>query len=323
MSSLIDDVKLLNFKDLLNTRAERLNRFTEFDKKNASYPLLHVLDFSAQDINDIKQSVNIIIWSCLKEFYPDNQFVLCPTIFEDNANLIRKLPNITPNGLLLPKNENIWAYNIFHKTCAKVFSKSSFFNQTERLQFPINIRIVDGNSDSSYKQRPRASTKVHTDIWASEPSAALMGFLSLLGDTKNISVHFLEPTFIPPEMIRPLDDYDMGKEIADAAIPYNCQLDESGFFIVDPYLLHQTVKNSTGLRLSIDFRFLPRESVSSDFFEGGERSKYFLNNKEWCAIGKTKAFYTNEKFKEFFDVAKSTYGYAVNFQLITPNEEEE
>lgn len=310
----------VKFKHMLKQRAERLDHFVNSDSKVASYPLLKLIEIAPAHIESIKQAVNIVLWECLKEYYKDYHFNFIPNIFDEHVDLIKKLPNITPNGLLLPKNENILAYNIFHKTCVEVFSKYNFFKKIKSIQFPINIRIVIGNRDIELEKRPRASTKIHTDIWASEPSAALMGFLSLFGDTQNISVKFMEPDFIPEDMIRPLDDYDQAKHIVKNSKLYGNSLDESGFFIVDPYLFHQTFMNSNAARLSLDMRFLPCQFVDSDFFDGEERKKYFLKCEEWSAIGKTKIFYTDEPFKEFLDTSKSTSGYAVNFQLIDPGE---
>lgn len=320
MQLAMQDDELEKFQNILGDRSQRMYDFTMHDKEIASYPLLKLLEISKEDIDKIKQSINIILWDSLTSYYTDRTFEITKNLFDDNKDFIRNLPNITPNGLLLPKNENIWAYNIFHKVCAEVFSKYHFFSRIEKIQFPINIRIVDGNRDPSLEKRSRASTKIHTDIWASEPSAALMGFLSLFGETDDISVRFFEPKFIPQNMIKPLDDYDQAREISENVIPYAHHLDESGLFIVDPYLLHQTFLNSKGLRLSIDMRFTPKSTLASDFFDGEERKKYFFPRNEWCDIGKDKIFYTSEKFKNFSGESPSTYGYAVNFEIIDRKE---
>ena len=44
------------------------------------------------------------------------------------------------------------------------------------------------------------------------------------------------------------------EEIQELHLKY----DDSGWIFVDPFLLHQTYKNSDDIRISLDFRFIPK-----------------------------------------------------------------
>ena len=59
-----------------------------------------------------------------------------------------------------------------------------------------------------------------------------------------------------------------------------------GWIFIDPYILHQTFKNSNSVRVSLDFRFIPKEVIDSDTFEDENRKPYILSRRKleiiWC-----------------------------------------
>ncbi len=97
------------------------------------------------------------------------------------------------------------------------------------------------------------------------------------------------------------------------------RFDQSGWFLADSYVLHKTVRAGFGLRISLDFRFIPKERISSDNDEDATRRPFFLSIAEWRRIGSSTLITTQESMHGFNPAAKKdpyTIGYPVRISLI-------
>src|SRR5262249_54083873 len=153
--------------------------------------------------------------------------------------------------------------NMLQKEAIAAFDAVGISERIARVQYPVNIRIQSGHPEERVDHRPRASSKPHSDIWAGEPSSGILVFLSLLGDPGLSGIHFYQPRTFPISFVRTLENFDEGLPLMEDAIEIG-QFDNSGWFLADSYVLHRTVKAGAGLRISLDFRFIPKDRVSSD-----------------------------------------------------------
>lgn len=298
-------------------RSERLLKIVKGLKLSRDLPLLKATRIPELHFHKLKTAVNHYLYGTLTGFYPDERFEFSEEMLTRYASAIEKLPNITPNGLLLPKKETFLFYNQLHRAVADAFEALGFEKKAEMIHAPVNVRIVNGKKAEGVDSRPRASTKIHSDIWAGEPTSAIMVFFPVCGDTENICVRFLEPREFSGEWIRPLKDFLEGEALAKGAIEYeDCPFRPGEVLLTDPFLLHQTVKKREGLRLSIDFRFLAKEKVDSDVVVFGERMKNYVSFQEWRCYGRTKLLTTEDPLRDFHGEDVVRDGYATNFSSI-------
>ncbi|MBT4750364.1 MAG: hypothetical protein HOO19_13610, partial [Rhodospirillaceae bacterium] len=84
----------------------------------------------------------------------------------------------------------------------------------------------------------------------------------------------------------------------------------------DPYLIHATQKNSDSLRLSIDFRFLPSETLASDDLAPGTRLDNYLAPEDWADIGAGRVLTSGATLADYDgpDIATSN-DYAAQFPI--------
>ena len=141
MSLLFDDIKLIHTDDLIK-----------------------VCKITEKSLDNLKDAVMFYIWDCLISSNPNTKIKISENFFDINQNIIKNLPNITPNGLVVPKKENLMSFNKLQKVIFDEFSKNNINENIDRVQFPINVRLQSGSFKT--EERPRASTKKHTDIWA-------------------------------------------------------------------------------------------------------------------------------------------------------------
>lgn len=260
--------------------------------------LIKVGPIDHKSFNNLKNAVMYYFWDCITSSYEEINIKINDNFYEEYKNEIKNLPNITPNGLVVPKKENLMSFNKLQKVIFKEFEKNNINEKIDRVQFPINVRLQSGSFIS--EGRPRASTKKHTDIWAGDPSGAIIVFLHIYGDYKKIGIDFFETKEFPEDLVRTLDDYDYGNKQIEEIQELHLKYDDSGWIFVDPFLLHQTYKNSDDIRISLDFRFIPKTKVASDTYEDENRKPYFISVKEWKKFGDTKILSTKQElFGEF------------------------
>ncbi len=236
--------------------------------------------------------VNYILAS-LRAAKPNKHYFHHVDILESYEKDILALPNMTPNGLVLPKKDNFLAYNQLNKTVCEIFKTFNIDEYVQTIHTPINIRVVSGKP-SNTDLRPRASSKLHSDIWAGEFTNTIMLFLTALGDIVNNGIEFYEPSQrFHTEFCKPLNDYLEGASLEFESKRYDCGLRDGFAYFTDPFLLHRTVKKSPKLRLSIDFRFIPNIKCITDSEVKTERHKNYISLDKWYEIGSDTLLYTD------------------------------
>lgn len=300
----------------LADRMDRLSAIVGNHSLTDDLPLLKVLPLSEAALGRLQCTVNYYLWTSLSSYFPTKQFRMECDLLEAYASDVMALPNITPNGLMLPKKENLLAYNEIHRQVASVFTQLNIESHVESIHAPINIRIVDGTADPVKAARPRAATKPHSDIWAGESASAIMIFIPLLGDATKANVRFMEPLEFPERFARPLDDFDEGRELVTRAVSYDAALTPGYIYLCDPFLLHQTVKRGPGLRLSLDFRFIAREKLQSDHHDGRSRMANYLRLDEWCGFGVDRLVTTEARLEPFKGDDNVRDSYAAPYKFV-------
>ena len=197
---------------------------------------------------DLKESLTNYIVKSLKCFYKED-FVIDEEFLSRFEERILNLPNRTPNGAFHPKKENVVEYNILQKNVVKALAETGILENCLAVQ-PCTVRVVSGKKADLDHNRPLATTKLHSDAWASHVGDAILG-CPLLGDPTT-SLEFYEPQQTSEDFFLSLENYDdglkkfMNKEFLGCA--------RMGYLSVfDHACLHKTSLNEGGIRVSFDF----------------------------------------------------------------------
>ena len=275
-------------QDNINLESRKKRMSSLFSGKNnlRDEGLVKVCAINEKSINKLQNAVMYYVWDCLISSNPDLDIKIDSNFYKNYEEVIKELPNITPNGLLVPKKENLLSFNKLQKIIYQEFEKNNLNNKIDKVQFPVNIRIQSGSFGGD--KRPRSSEKKHTDIWAGDPSGAIIVFLHIAGDYENIGINFFEPSNFPKELLNTLDDYDKGNSKIGKLKKLDVKYDDSGWIFADPFIIHQTYKNVNSIRISLDFRFIPKEKIDSDTYEDENRKPYFISPNLWSKYGDSK-----------------------------------
>lgn len=278
----------------MEERIERLDHIIEGADVCDDQGLLKTFNLNELQKDRLTFALNYYLYTNLTRWYTDKQFLFSNNMLEAYPEEIMNLPNITPNGLILPKVENCIAYNFLHQEFTQAFSAIGMDDKIESIQYPINIRIKQGIPDPIVDQRPLSSTKPHTDVWAGDSGGAMLIFLSLLGNPEKAGINFMFAREFPTAFACPLKDYVSGEEVVKTAEKLSAQFCNGKWFMIDSYLLHQTTKRGPGLRISLDLRFMPKKLVPSDTKGHEDRLKFFCSYEKWLAIGSRYWMLTKE-----------------------------
>lgn len=289
-----------NFVD----RVTRLHEIVKYLPVTRSFPLLVEVRLDANLYSRLAFYITHYILSSLSAAGADVNFsCIGENILDACYQDIASLPNITPNGSIIAKKEIALEFNMAHRSISRIFKSFNIDHYVESIHLPAGIRIVDGKEDQIKDSRPYSSTKLHTDLWSGDPLRSIVVFIPVLGDASSTSLEFYEPQEADMnELMRILPDYNVGAKMMQNAKKYSCEFVKGFAYIGDSLILHRTIKRGGGLRVSVNFRFVPKNIVASDAMQyvepGMNWQRYFVPIGEWHSVGDSVLLVPQEAFEE-------------------------
>lgn len=176
-----------------------------------------------------------------------------------------EIPNMTPNGMMVPKRHNMLQYNLLVRAFMDIIGTLEIGDLISSWHIPLNLRLKLGKVNEKNLLRHHPTEHIHSDSWAGESSESITTLIPIFGDLDRNHIRFYEP---PPDFsedwLRPRPTYLDGANIAQAYgllpfIPRKGQL-----ILADFATLHaSTLLPGAGPRVSIDTTFVPHRSLRS------------------------------------------------------------
>ena len=233
------------------------------------------LDFKIYDELLVKLEKCVIdyIAKTLRKTYKDESFVIDEDFLLRYEKKILNLPNRTPNGAFHPKKENIVEYNKLQKNIVNTLREVGILQNCLAIQ-PCTVRIMCGKVGELDHTRPLATTKLHSDSWASHIGDAILG-VPLLGDPAT-TLEFYEPQGITNDFFSPLLNYDDGlKKFKDKKFLGYARMGYISIF--DHACLHRTSLKEGNIRVSFDFGII-MNNENSLYYTSNTRDKVNLED---------------------------------------------
>lgn len=304
---------ILNYKN----RYHRLNKVLKI--KNFENPLPGVLVIKKIKLyRKLQSSVFNFLKQNLKIAFPNESFGDNKNFLENYHKFITKLPNKTPNGLLLFQKETQNEYNVMHNFFSKFICQYLNFENIGYLHLPINCRISDGGEFTN-DNRPRASSKWHIDVWAGEPIDSFLMFLPILGSCESSTVRYND-YLVEKSLLIEQKDYANNNIEGKTKNFYDLQ--DKTFVLTDSLVYHQTQKKKSSLRISLDCRALYKEKFNYENQRNLVRTKNYFDIGTWNSINNKKKIITDysfqniEKRKKSFKIKSVDSSYPLEFKLI-------
>lgn len=308
-------------KKIILQRTERIKKIIpDLDKVKDLHGEVILQD---RIIKNLQFCSKLVIYDCLCNFY-ENELFDCDLSIDKFFNKYKKkiigLPNITPNGLVMPKLETLSSVNLLNKA---VYDLIKFLKIEDKAEIacPINLRLNFGvNRNQEFNKRPKSSTYWHTDIWAGQNSNELMIHTPIFGDFQENGISICCPSDkFYPDFVKTIDHFHCDGN------PATSEMDKSGTtaklkigksYIFDSFLFHKTNAKGSGMRGIISFPIKLKDKLDSDIYQNPLRDSEYKTTSEWSKIGKETMLISNKKInqKDWKDENKNVY--ADKFQFI-------
>jgi hypothetical protein len=268
----------MNNLHLLKNREAHYNQTFKYLKKNKinfkKNLLLYEIAIKKKDLNQLKINVKEYIRTSVNSYYKIKLKSRDITLIK-KKNLILGLPNITPNGVVIPKKENIKSFlniqNLIFKICKKYF-----INKCAKKIEICEVRLMRSNKHNYDNTRFYSSSKIHSDTWSGNPCDAKVA-MYIEGDKLN-TIEFFKPKKMDKDFFNKKNNYDI------AIKKYGFQkikaLDVSKLTIFDQACLHRTVNKNRDLRLSIDFGITLINNKQKKIFTDRYKKRFIERNKK-------------------------------------------
>ena len=291
-------------------RLESLSGHPSFSPR----PNSMILGFELEDtlIEKLKTTTQDYIHSCLTAYYLqdfDNTGSV-ERLAHKYEEKIRALPNITPNGLVLCKNEVVSSYNKTLQATTSIVGYLGLDKAGDKIHCPVNVRLKSGHPSEYQLNRPYASNKWHSDIWAGESSENVMLHIPIFGDFIANGIDLMQnPDDFFPNYVKGLGGFDEAADLVSDPDIYNITLKVGHAYLCDSFLLHRTKWGSSGLRGIISFPLRPRVRLDSSIYHNPLRESDYIDSKDWMKLGSDSFVVTDKKLEPYKgeDITKQEY----------------
>jgi hypothetical protein len=287
--------------EILKKRARLYSKIRENCNLERDDGIYFDIKLSDDDYNNLKIAVTNYIAKTLRVSHPAEDFSIDNDFLVKYEKQILNLPNRTPNGAFHPKKENIVEYNELQRSIVKALKNIGIIENFLAVQ-PCTVRVVSGKSADLDHTRPLATTKLHSDAWASHVGDAILG-VALIGDPST-KLEFNKPEAVSDDFFLPLTNYDEGlKKFKDKRFLGSARLGYVNVF--DHACLHRTSLNEGGIRVSFDFGVIT-DNPDSLYYDAMKRKKKhleeyryeYLDKNVYCKLGETLFIEVEETLSE-------------------------
>ncbi len=308
-------------KEILKERTARMKKI--FPKLENTGSLYGELSLPENIIINLVTASKLVVYDSLISFYKEEPFnadLPIKKFFKTYKEKIMHLPNITPNGLLLPKIEILNSINFLNKAVFSLMEYIGLKGQCD-IACPVNLRLnfgVDRSAEAN--ARPKSSTFWHTDIWAGQNANELMVHTPIFGDfKKNGIAAALPPAEFYPTFIKTLPSYEDGLPVtADLdAVAHQPAMKVGRSYIFDSFLLHKTVSKGEDMRGIVSFPIKLKHKVKSDIYVNPLRDAEYQSYAEWQKMGTETMLISTKKIAKGKAKKGSFSTYADTFEKIS------
>tara|TARA_E500000331_G_scaffold346348_1_gene385113 strand:- start:1990 stop:2934 length:945 start_codon:yes stop_codon:yes gene_type:complete len=252
--------------------------------------------FYDSDLRDLSSSISAYLENSLEAFYGKKFSIKTDEDLENHTLEILQLPNVTPNGAILPKNETASFLNNAQTEVIKILDNHNISEHIEKLMC-IHVMIKAPCQSVDTQNRPYYTGKIHSDAWVGHHGDAIF-MAGVLGDIEGSTVEYFEP-------IRPNSDFltissnfnEAHKRYFDKR--YIGKMENSKLIAMDHACLHRTkFELNSRTRISINFGVLMKSTFSHEnSVEVIERfgESYFTIDK-LRRVGKDLTLFVDETF---------------------------
>ena len=225
---------------------------------DSSFPGL--VYFYDSDLSDLSRSISVYLEKTLESFYGKKYSINTDKDLDRHASDILSLPNVTPNGAILPKKETASFLNSAQIEVMNLLDKHNITDHIVKLMC-IHVMIKAPFESLKTQNRPYYTGKIHSDAWVGHHGDSIF-MAGVLGDVEGTTVEYFEPINPNEKFLNISDDFNKAhKRYAGAR--YIDKMEKSKLVVMDHACLHRTkFESNSKTRVSINFGVIMKSTHS-------------------------------------------------------------
>jgi hypothetical protein len=267
--------------------------------------------FFDTDLKTLSKSVSFYLEKSLELFYNKKYSIESIQDLEKYRKEISGLPNVTPNGQILPKNETAVFLNNVQLEIIKILDRHGLTNYIQEMMC-VHVMIKYPNENIQTQERPYYTGKIHSDAWVGHHGDAIF-MAGVLGDVEGSTVEYFEPINPNKDFLKVTDDFKKAQERYTGK-NYIGKMKQSTLVLMDHTCLHRTkYEDNSKTRISINFgALLKNNSLSKKIFksidiikESGGPVSYFTVD-QLRKVGNEMTFFVEENLEQCLEKFKKS-----------------
>ena len=298
--------------DFLEKRIHRFENVCLNMKCIKTSPLSAIVKIDEQLFESLKYTASKYLSRVLKS----KKNLTGKQIIENFDKQRHTLPNITPGGLILPKNYSSIEYNDLMKKFYSVISLTMKCDEKIDSWFiPMSMRVKYSQKNKINLNSRYETESMHMDSWSGYSSFGITCILPLFGDVVGNSIDFwelknevFEEEWMKPPLTAGKFDRAKQEKIIKQYKKINFERRPGYMFLTDGSIIHKTYRDEKGCgtRISIDHIFVPKVSDSDKKYEyvSKERMLESMKYKELMQLGNKQTFIFEDTDNDIRDSKK-------------------
>jgi hypothetical protein len=176
------------------------------------------------------------------------------------------VPNITPNGLVVPKRHTILEFNALARAFADVVGGLGIADLVDAWHVPMNLRVKFDAVDDGNRGRPHQTELPHSDAWVGTASDSVLAHVPLFGDyERNYLALYEPPADFEEAWLAPLPGFADGQRYTARYRALGRLVRAGQLALADFAVIHESARlPGAGPRISIDTGFRLRRAPVAD-----------------------------------------------------------
>lgn len=259
--------------------------------------------FYNADFTLLKDAIQTYLEKTLSIWYNKPYVIRTDKQLHNSIKDIMGLPNLTPNGNIIPKKETAKYYTKIQQEVNNCLKQLNIFHKIDKFVC-TNIMVKFPINDSKILNRPHYTGKMHSDAWPGHVGDAIM-MAGILGDIEGSTVEYFKPINPHDNFLELASSYDEGNTRYDD-IEYIGKMVSNKFVVMDQACLHRTkFLNNSKTRVSINFGALMMNSINKDIATTKRWEDSYFSNSMFDKLGTDYVLEVDETLQECHDKYKS------------------
>jgi len=300
---------------IIDVRKKKYEDLAGYDQELSKDGLAYIYNVMPESDRNLKESVLGYINGTLEAYYHREFNISNDDELHENIDKILGLPNVTPNGALVPKNETAYLTNDIQKSLIDYLEEIDILRYVKSLE-TVNVLIKSYTEVDKFSHRPYYTGKIHTDAWVGHHSDGIV-WLGILGVGDDNTMEIFEPINPSNNFLTISQDFDEALKRCNGVKSLG-KMSNHKMILMDHICLHQTYYTpSAKTRVTINCGIIMNNPYSyehsAEKIERFNLAFYPINTLR--EIGRTLSFHVEESLKEAEDKFKP----GVDSQKILPN----